>query len=666
MSLALARAGTFYVAPEGDDNNSGTDVSGPFRSIRHAADLMVAGDQCLLRGGTYRETLRPTHSGTELAPIIFEAYSNEIVVVSGADLVGGWSPQTNGIYVAPVSWTLGIGYDQLFVDGAMTHQARFPAFGPGDLLHPATVNVTVGANQPQVISSTAWSGHADNFWAGGWFCGGVGERWSWQSARIVSSSGSTITVDATTQSRPWFTGAGIGYVWGQRNLLTTQGQWHLETLSGTNALYLRVAGDDDPSTHVVELKRRNWCIDFNQQRYVTVRGLELQAGAVYLNGQYNLVENCRARFLSHFMSYVWGYAFDGGRLPGGGVVISGTNNILRGCTLFDTAGAGVISTGTSNLITRNLIYHTDYSGTYACPVRLGGSLDQVTFNTAHSSGRDIIHCGGAGNSVCYNDFSDPGQMCRDLGVLYTWGINAQSANGARTRIAYNWFHDNTHSMGPSPIIYLDNWCRNFVVDHNVLWNSAGDSGIRINAPASGHRIYHNTLFNCDDLATHTYDMWPDNNPDQTFWTGDFYSFSSLNNLFLGTSPQSELVDPQNQDFRLQPGSHDAKMGALVAGYTTSTQPPPGIGAYEPTSPMWRPGREGWYQPKLTVVRTGPDTVTLSSAPGAAYFGLLTASNNTGRLVWVPVTNTPTLSSTEWSVTLRVPPNETRYFRLQAK
>ena len=119
---------------------------------------------------------------------------------------------------------------------------------------------------------------------------------------------------------------------------------------------------------------------------------------------------------------------------------------MRGCTLCNTAGSGVyVYSGSSNVITRNFIYNTDYSGTYACAIALHGSGDIVTFNTAHTSGRDILRPEGAGSVIRFNDLSVPGLLCKDLGVIYAWGINARAANGV-TRIAYNWVHDNNYPI----------------------------------------------------------------------------------------------------------------------------------------------------------------------------------------------------------------------------
>ena len=161
---------------------------------------MVAGDTCFIRDGVYHETLAPSRSGISSAPITFGAYSNEVVTLDGADAVTGWTFLSNGIYQASVNWDLGEGCNQVFVDGAMMHEAQYPDYGSGDVLHPATVSVTVDSVNTNLITSTAWGGQPDNYWAGAWFLGGVGLSWAWQSARVLSSTGNTITVDPGTET----------------------------------------------------------------------------------------------------------------------------------------------------------------------------------------------------------------------------------------------------------------------------------------------------------------------------------------------------------------------------------------------------------------------------------------------------------------------------------
>src|SRR5688500_8886051 len=82
---------TYYVATNGDDANPGTALDQPLKTIQEAAERARAGDTVLVRGGTYRETIKPARSGTADDPITFRPYNDEAVTVSGADPVTGWS-----------------------------------------------------------------------------------------------------------------------------------------------------------------------------------------------------------------------------------------------------------------------------------------------------------------------------------------------------------------------------------------------------------------------------------------------------------------------------------------------------------------------------------------------------------------------------------------------
>jgi parallel beta-helix repeat protein len=661
-----AGAATYFVASNGSDTNSGTSLAAPFQTIQHAAATTLAGDICYIRAGVYHEMLTPSHSGTSSAPITFAAYSNEVVTLDGADVVTGWTLLSNCIYQAPVNWDLGEGHDQVFVDGTMIHQAQYPDYGDGDVLHPATVSVTVDSSNTNLITSTAWSGQPDDYWAGAWFLGEVGYSWAWQSARVLSSTGSTITVDPATETFDWwFTGNGVGFLWGNFGFLHADNEWYVQRNSGGNTLYLRITGGGNPSTHTVEMKRRNWCVDLNNLNYITVSGLNLWAGAVLLQGNGNVLQNCQAQFLSHFMIISRGYYEDGGAEQGGGVAVNGNNNIVRGCTLFNTAGTGVyVYGGDSNLITRNVIYNTDYSGTYACAIALHGSGDIVTFNTAHTSGRDILRPEGTGSDIRFNDLSEPRLLCLDLGVIYVWGIDGQGASGPATRIAYNWIHDNDYPL-PCALIYLDNYDWNFVVDHNVCWNTGGDSGIRINGPAYGLLIYNNTLFNCADVGAYTYDSWPSSNPDPAFWTNDVYQYSASNNLYLANSPQTQLVNWTNDDFSLLPYAPAINAGVVIPGFTDGYMgSAPDLGAYKFGSPAWNAGVVS--QPTLAITSTGAGILTLTASPDAAYYVLYSSTNLTPSALWNPVTNRPFVSGDQWFVTLSIATNVSSYYRLQSQ
>ena len=131
----------YYVAGNGDDDNPGTEAL-PFRTINRACLQLrggqyggshVGGMTFWIRDGVYRETVRPTCSGTAEDPIRFVAYPGEKPIVSGADILDvPWTIHSGKIYKAPTM----VEFEQLFVDGQMMLEARWPHTPVRDLARP--------------------------------------------------------------------------------------------------------------------------------------------------------------------------------------------------------------------------------------------------------------------------------------------------------------------------------------------------------------------------------------------------------------------------------------------------------------------------------------------------------------------------------------------------
>jgi Protein of unknown function (DUF1565) len=67
----------------------------PLASLARACKLAEPGETVVLRGGIYRETLRPRSSG-----VTFRAMRGETVTISGADLIEGWKRESDGRWSA--------------------------------------------------------------------------------------------------------------------------------------------------------------------------------------------------------------------------------------------------------------------------------------------------------------------------------------------------------------------------------------------------------------------------------------------------------------------------------------------------------------------------------------------------------------------------------------
>ena len=143
-----SRALDLHVAPEGNDRWSGVEVrpnadrtDGPLASLTGARDVIrkrkAAGAvsepiRVLVEGGHYelRETLKldPSDSGSEQAPISYEAVPGAKPVFSGGKVIGGWKPAANGLWIAQVpevaegKWY----FEQLWVNGRRATRARTP------------------------------------------------------------------------------------------------------------------------------------------------------------------------------------------------------------------------------------------------------------------------------------------------------------------------------------------------------------------------------------------------------------------------------------------------------------------------------------------------------------------------------------------------------------
>jgi len=107
----------FYVSPTGNDANPGTQAS-PLRTINRAASLATAGSTVLIGPGTYRESVWLGKAGTPDKPITFKAITPGTVVLDGADVISGWTPETGSIY--STNWS----YD-FFLAGLRTHGKTF-------------------------------------------------------------------------------------------------------------------------------------------------------------------------------------------------------------------------------------------------------------------------------------------------------------------------------------------------------------------------------------------------------------------------------------------------------------------------------------------------------------------------------------------------------------
>ncbi|MEC1982212.1 DUF1565 domain-containing protein, partial [Bacillus cereus] len=73
----------YYVSPTGNDLNPGT-LDQPFATIQKAANVAKEGSTIYIRGGVYNQKVRVARSGASGAPITFQNYQDEKVILDGS------------------------------------------------------------------------------------------------------------------------------------------------------------------------------------------------------------------------------------------------------------------------------------------------------------------------------------------------------------------------------------------------------------------------------------------------------------------------------------------------------------------------------------------------------------------------------------------------------
>lgn len=376
-SLALAAllpmrsaATDYYIAPTGNDNNSGTSQSQAWKTLERLEQMQYAlqpGDRVLLkRGGVYRGTLPVSSSGTSASPVVFGAYgTGNAPVISGSDLVTGWQPWQGNIWRAPVEDEV----KQVYVAGSVQTLARFPNSG-----------------WLRMDQGTSTSLHDDDLdQANGYWNGATAviraSNWNYDLAEVSGFNNGTLTFPTI------FDNPG-NYQWGyflqdKLSELDAPGEWYHDAAAGM--LYFQAPGNADPNTLQVEAAVRPAGAPVAWGRsWVRIQDLafEHQTNAGVDNGgaTHITVSNCRFSDLYHGIRSAGSWnnyensLFE--RTYATAALLIDDHTAFTGNTLEDIAmrpGAGetswgyngVRTIGPGNTVAENIFHTVGYTGIVA-------------------------------------------------------------------------------------------------------------------------------------------------------------------------------------------------------------------------------------------------------------------------------------------------------------
>lgn len=566
-----AAGNTYYIATTGSDTAGDGTETNPWKTIQKAADVMMAGDTCIIRGGTYRETVIPSNSGTASAQITYKAYGDEIVTISGCDAVSGWVQDNGSIFKADVAMALDH-ENQVFYNGDLILEARWP--NSTDLFAPVLAIADNGTTSQYLYDTDL----PDYDFTGATVWIHEEPAWSNYTQEVTSYGADFLNTDYnSTWTNHNLNNGSKYYVSGIKDALDTANEWYYDNL--TSELYLWVTGGVSPGSGV-EVKTRMNAFDLSGISFTELNGIHITAATIEFDETSSYITmdslNLQYPYYSDKTLTEDEVENSNGAQSDKGLAIIGQGHVLKNSELGWSSGSGVSVTGTEMDIINNYIHDCNFIGTYASGLAIkrsksindethnntGGHF--ISHNTITRTGRSAMNIAGLYDSIVqYNDMSYVGYLTDDLGVVY-----GSFNEGGNSEIRYNQFSNNlsdTKSKG----LYFDHGGQNFLSHHNISWNTV--EGMASNHYALGMAFYNNTVTSTGEGGYGFKSYW------QNMWPDDMYGSRFINNLLSQdivcdgtditiTHNQTNYLDLIN-DKSLPTGSDAIDSGMVEPGIT---------------------------------------------------------------------------------------------------
>ena len=597
--IPAVSAATYYVSPSGSDTYTpaqAQNTNTPWKTIQRAADVMVAGDICLIKTGTYRETVTPANGGSSDNPITFQAYGDGYVIINGADSlpVSGqsWTLESSGIYYTPMNWTLEEG-NQVFKNSEMCNEARWPnnsEIWPGS--RPETPSSTTYTDTWSYLDNAGYDTNGKNGWledealpAIDWtgclvhILSGYG--WLMMHREVVNYNNTThrLHTDDNCGDIPAYalTTGNEYYITGNKSLLDYEDEWFYDI---TNSRLYFYSSSGIPSN--IEVKSRLYGFDLCGKPYINLSNLIFFACTIKTDASSTdcTFNELSMKYLNHSNcnSSFWGIALR-------------DRCVLKNSELaFDSRGL-VQLLGSDIDIINNHLHDSGYVPCFTAAVEgIAGTCNFISHNTIHDSGRSLVGSVGKSMGICgifeYNDLYNGMILTTDGAPFYTNG------DAGNTIVRYNLIHDSNgplgHNGAPINGFYLDCFNNNWIVHHNIIWNIPGYA-IFINRRQNFNMIFNNTCWGTSDSLGSGFLFWDDGETGACVFNNLFPVPTSNIESDIRYNLYSDplFIDPSNKDFRLQTSSPAIDAGIAITGITDNYfGEAPDIGALEYGGTDW--------------------------------------------------------------------------------
>jgi len=462
---------------------------------------------------------------------------------------------------------------------------------------------------------------------------------------LISSSASTATRTEIFSGRinpmssPISGGPGwISHVFG---LLDAPNEWYLDSVSQT--LYLWPPNGGNPSSLLVEAKRRVLGFDLTAKQHVVVRKLGFMATSMTLKDARNcLIEECQFKYVTHDdvpSEYEMGVYFQIDQNVGDGhlgIFLGGSNNIMRKCVVRGSAHSGVVVGGKYCRVSNCHITSCDYSVTYHAGVLVipdgpdwseeSKPVGAVICSSYFAyNNRASIQVGTHVSSHGAND------RIRILNNIFgTSGYTSETGQVAAQACKYgevtnNIFHDAAFLTVASFVGENDFGGIGWINHHNVFYQ--GDSSVVMTAkdgkveprccdwtPDDEAMVFNNTVVDSTAPLHFDWQYMRSFNADGTL-SNNSWPMNRGNIIWPRDTAYWRFTNPDKRDYTLRQGSPAIDAGVIVPGWVEDFEgTAPDLGAFEYGRTPWTAGptwpEELWPYP--------PGNFTASLPPGAIF------------------------------------------------
>lgn len=473
-------ATNFYFSINGNDGNTGTSPSQPYKTITKLNTLtLVAGDSVLFKcGDVFRGQINIATSGNSSNNIVLASYgTGNKPIISGAEIVTTWT-QNGSKYEA----TFTTKPNNFFVNDKEQIIARYPNNNQ---------YLTLDSAQKTYLKDASLSTVSPTYFNGAWVCVHTAQ-WCWEKSAISSFT----NTDKITYKTPLHLAAigNYGYfIYDNINLLDTANEWKYD--SAAAKMYYMPQNGVNPNAQTCEAAVYTNGISFsNNASYITINNIQFEkqmnAGVAIgaITNQHIIISNC-------VFNRQYNY----------GCNDKGKYNEIYNCLFNEIDGIAMFVNGSGGHCN---IHHNEFKKTglirnNGVGTEINGSALKVAFGDSCNLHHNIIdsagYCGisvdGTYNMIEKNIISNVMLCNNDGGALKSFGGQSHHnifQNNIITTSDGN--KDGTYQANfITPAIYFDFNVNNSIIKNNTIYNRT-QKGIFQNAGDSSNTIEGNVIY----------------------------------------------------------------------------------------------------------------------------------------------------------------------------